>query len=89
MKKRPDLGSQGGQLILEAVLIIVILFSVTLAVAKFFNGEELLKQIIGGPWQAVAGMMQNGVWATPDKGAASHPNGHFRHIVIQGEPAAQ
>lgn len=85
--KKPSLRSQSGQLIVEAVLIIVILMATTFATAKFFKGEELLKKLVQGPWQSLAGMLQNGVWGTPEATAISHPNGHGRHIVIQGEPS--
>ena len=79
--------NQAGQLIVEAVLIIVLLLAVTFTVANFFKKQELIKQLISGPWQSLAGLIENGVWGTPEKTAVSHPNGHGRHIVITGEPA--
>jgi len=82
---KPALSNQGGQLIIEAVLIIVMLFGITFLVANYFKSNEVLKQIISGPWQNLSGMLQNGVWASPSAGATIHPNGHNRHIVITGE----
>lgn len=79
--------NQRGQMMTEAVLIMVVLMAITLMVAKFFKDKEVLKQLISGPWVALSGMLQNGVWVAPDKGTLSHPNGHTRHITIQGEPA--
>ena len=81
----PRLRDQRGQQILEAVLLIVVFMGVTAMVAKFFNGNEVLKQLIGGPFQNLAGVMQNGVWAPRAKGAANHPSVHHRHIVIEGQ----
>lgn len=83
---KPNLASQGGQLIIEAILIIVVLMAVTFTIANFFKSQELIKQLITGPWQSLAGVIQNGVWGTPAATNASHPNGHGRHIVITGEP---
>lgn len=76
---------QKGQAITEAVLILVMLFAFTFSVASFFKNEEILKKIVTGPFTYLAGMLQNGVWLPPEKGAASHPNRHFRHISVIGD----
>ncbi len=83
----PNLKSQRGQGITEAILIIVLLLGFTFAVANYFKDQEVLKQVITGPWKTLSGMLQNGVWATPATGSASHPNGHGRHISMLPEPA--
>ena len=80
-------GNQKGQLIVEAVLIIVMLMGFTFMVANYFKNSEVLRQLITGPWANLSGMLQNGVWAEPAKGAISHPNAHMRHISIEGEDA--
>ncbi|MGZ3723899.1 MAG: hypothetical protein ACXVA9_13240 [Bdellovibrionales bacterium] len=83
---KPNLHNQGGQLIVEAVLIIVLLMAVTFSVAHFFKGQDLIKKLISGPWVSLAGLIQNGVWLPVEQSNVSHPNGHGRHIVITGEP---
>jgi hypothetical protein len=85
--KRPNLASQGGQMIVEAILIITLTLAITFMVAKYFKDEEVFKSLIQGPWQALAGLLQNGVWGPPAKTNASHPTGHFRHIIVEGELA--
>jgi hypothetical protein len=87
MTKKPGLMNQGGQLILEAVLIIVMLTAFTGMTIRYFKDNELVKSLISGPWQNLAGMLQNGVWAPPATGAAIHPNSHNRGVVITGEEA--
>lgn len=87
MTKPPMIKGQRGQLIVEAVLIIVVFMAITFTAAKFLKQEEFVKNLISGPWQNLAGMMQNGVWGSPAKTEASHPNGHFRHIVVEGDLA--
>jgi hypothetical protein len=77
--------NQRGQAVTESVLIIVLLFGFTFAVASYFRNEEVLKKLITGPFVSLAGMLQNGIWAPADKGAASHPTHHFRHIVNTGD----
>lgn len=81
------LANQKGQAIVEAVLIIVLLFGVTVMAAKYFKEQELFRNLVTGPWVHIAGMLQNGVWAPPSVGAAIHPNSHNRHISIEGESA--
>lgn len=77
--------SQGGQMIVEAVLIITVLLGVTMLTVKYFKDNELIKGLIHGPWLSMAGMLQNGVWGPPDVTNRSHPTGHFRHIIVEGE----
>ena len=81
------IASQRGQMMTEAVLILVVLMASTFLVARFFRDKEVLKQLISGPWVSLAGVLQNGVWLPRDKGTVSHPNGHTRHITIQGDSA--
>lgn len=83
----PNLRSQSGQLIVEAVLIIVLLVAITGMTIRMFKETEVFRQLVTGPWVSLAGMLQNGVWAPPKTGAAIHPNAHRRHIVISGEEA--
>ncbi len=82
---KPRLSNQGGQLIIEAVLIIVMFVAFTGLVTNYFKSNEVLRQLISGPWVNLAGMLQNGVWAPASTGAAIHPNAHGRHVVITGE----
>ena len=86
MKENP-IQNQSGQLIVEAVLILVVLMGVSMAVANYFKENEVLKTMISGPWANLSGMLQNGVWATPAAGGAIHPNAGGRHVAIIGEPA--
>jgi hypothetical protein len=87
MKRMPGLRNQGGQQIVEAILIIVILMGTTMIAASYFKNQEVIKKLISGPWQNLAGMIQNGVWLPPQQSNISHPNGHGRHVVITGENA--
>lgn len=81
----PQLRKQGGQMIVEAVLIIVLFMGATMLVTNYFKDNDVLKKLIHGPWQNLAGMLQNGIWGTPEKTVGLHPNSHKRHVVITGE----
>lgn len=76
-----------GQQVTEAILIMVVLLAFTGMVGAYFRKNEVLRQLITAPWVNLAGMLQNGVWLPADRGTASHPSGHSRHITIQGESA--
>lgn len=86
-KTTKNRNSQSGQAITEAILLIVIFFGMTLAVSQFFVNEEVLARLVKRPWQTLSGVLQNGVWDTPEKSAASHPSTHLRHVSLEGESA--
>lgn len=81
----PNLRSQRGQQVVEAILILVVFMGITTLVTSYFNRDEFLKKLIQTPFVNLAGMMQNGVWASRDTGAAQHPSAHPRHILVEGD----
>jgi hypothetical protein len=85
MKTNQPLQNQKGQMVVEGLLIIVLLFGLTLLVSKAFVDEELLAKVVSGPWKAVDGMIQNGTWAPADKSQAFHPNQSGIHITMDEE----
>lgn len=66
--------NQSGQMVVEMILILTLLFGFTVFVAAQFRQQEYFKAIVSGPWLKLAGMMQNGVWDTPEKSKDLHPN---------------
>ena len=82
MKRR---NNQSGQMTVEAILIITLLLSITMATTKMIQDEGYLARLVEGPWQHLAGMMENGIWAPPEAGRADHPNHLLRHGSPQGD----
>ncbi len=74
-----------GQITVEAVLVLVILFSTAYAATKVLSDGAYLSRLVEKPWQHLAGMMQNGVWAPPEKGMDLHPNHLSRHGSPRGD----
>jgi hypothetical protein len=72
-----------GQVTVEAVLIMVVLVGFVTLLSKTFQSEELLLKLVQGPWKNLDGMIQNGVWGTPQKTIANHPNDHERHASLR------
>ncbi len=80
-----SVANQSGQFIVEAILIMVMLFAVVLAIANAFKSQSLFAQVVSAPWQHMSGMIQNGVWATREQSMTLHPSNHSRHRVLKGE----
>ena len=74
-----------GQSVVEAVLIMVILLGISTVVASTFRSNEYISNIVSGPWQNLAGMIQNGAWAPPESSMQLHPNNNARHRSTRGE----
>jgi len=87
MKTRALNLNQSGQMVTEMILLIVILLGVSFGVARYFKSNEVLRTLVSGPWESLAGMLQNGNWGSPKRTNVIHPNAHGRHITLRGESA--
>lgn len=79
--------NQRGQMVVETMLILIVLLFFAGLYVQSFRKMEFTKNLIANPWKSMAGMLQNGVWGAPDKTHALHPNGHGRHISLEGDKA--
>ena len=71
-----------GQITIEAVLVLTILMSTAFAGIQVFKDNQYLARVVEGPWQHLAGMMENGIWGSPAQGKSDHPN----HVTRHGSP---
>jgi len=81
------LRNQSGQFIVEAILLMTLLLGVTISIAKYFKDKSIVAQVISAPWKSLAGMIQNGMWASASASMEMHPNNHNRHTSLEGVPA--
>ncbi len=79
------LRSQGGQLTIEAILIMTVLTSLSIFASRYIKSNELLASVVEGPWRPLQGMIENGVWMSGDKAKAKHPSQKERHSSNEGE----
>lgn len=79
------LRNQAGQMTVEAILIMIILLSVSLAVSRYMRSEKLVAKIVEGPWLPIRGMIENGVWAKGNAAKAGHPSQPQRHSSNSGD----
>lgn len=74
-----------GQMTVEAVLLIVVLFGVSVMVSDFFKDRKIFATLISGPWNYVDGMIQAGNWAPKAQALAKHPNLRLRHATPRND----
>jgi hypothetical protein len=79
------LTNQKGQIAVESVLIAVIMTGLAMAAHRFIQNSNMLGNYVQNPWQQVAGMIENGIWADAQKARLNHPGKLYRHLSLQGE----
>lgn len=75
-------GNQKGQLVIEAVLIMMVSTVALIWATNQVRQGNYLAKLIGGPWIAISGMIENGVWVAPAAGEAQHPNQINRSLTL-------
>ena len=76
--------NQGGQLTVEAVLILTIMASVLYSGSRALRSSNVLASMVESPWVYVSGMIENGLWIPPERGRDMHPNHIYRHGSPRG-----
>ncbi|MCB0414012.1 MAG: hypothetical protein KDD50_06745 [Bdellovibrionales bacterium] len=80
--------NQKGQMIIEAILILVIFLGASRLVANYFKDNELVKKLVRGPWTSLESMIETGRWYSDVEGARQfHPNYNNMHVSLEGDPA--
>ena len=77
--------NEKGQMIIEAVLIMALLL---LAFRLLYNtvfGENFAEQLVQRPFQRLSGVIENGVYGTPDQTRGAHPNHQRRQLSYLGD----
>ena len=77
--------NEKGQATIEAILIATILLTTSLAMTSQLRQRRILSRLVGQPWSFISGLIENGVWDTPERGAINHPNHLERHATPQGD----
>ncbi|WP_413583124.1 hypothetical protein [Bdellovibrio sp. HCB288] len=80
--KRSLVANNKGQLVIEAVLLMVVMVGIFVASMNALRGSNFLANMISGPWDRVAGMMESGVWKPAKDARQMHPNQRSRGISV-------
>ena len=76
-KQKANRAGQSGQLIIEAILIMVLVLGITILLQNQFRDRRIIGSLVAGPWGAVAGMISNGAWKSEAEGRVLHPQGNI------------
>lgn len=77
--KKSVLRNQRGQFVVEGILLMVVLLGAMTFLTAKIRETGVVAQMVTGPWEKIAGMTENGVWAAPsDMTRKQHPNTYNR-----------
>ncbi|MBC7371238.1 MAG: hypothetical protein H7326_06720 [Bdellovibrionaceae bacterium] len=79
------LKNEKGQFVIEAVLLMVMSVGLLVVGLRLLRDGNAMGNLVSGPWEKMAGMIESGVWDTADKAAAKHPN--QRNRLLSVDPA--
>ena len=79
------LKEQGGQMIVESVLIMTMLVGFAFFISSYFRSNEIVAKLISSPWTNLAGVIQNGTWAPATQNMRLHPSDMDRRISLEGD----
>ncbi|HEY8270167.1 MAG TPA: hypothetical protein VIG33_04715 [Pseudobdellovibrionaceae bacterium] len=85
MKKNPRtslLKNEHGQFVVEAVLLMVLSIGLLFTGLRLLKDANVLGNLVAGPWEKVAGMIESGSWEAADKAAKNHPNQIDRSLSV-------
>lgn len=77
--------NQRGQIVVESVLIIALLLSLTIFITQQIQSRGFLQNLVEKPWTYLQGMIENGIWAPTAVGKTLHPNDLLRHGSPRGD----
>lgn len=70
----------------EMTIMLAFLVAVAVTVSTAFRDNDVFANLVSGPWQALAGLIQNGVWGTPESTMSQHPAQYTRFSSVEGDP---
>lgn len=77
--------NQSGQMALEAVLIVVLLLSLTIFITREIRSRNLIGGMIAEPWRQISGMMSTGNWMDGQKAMDQNLHPHVNPLTRQGD----
>ena len=79
-----NLTNQKGQGVVEAVLLLALLVSISMLVTKELQDRKFAQKLFGEPWNRLSGMVECGVWSGCAK-ADKHPASERRRLTYKPE----
>ena len=78
--KTSRLHNQGGQIIVEYILMMVVVLTISFMLQQYLKKEKFIQNFTVQPWAILSGMVECGVWTKCgiDTPATVHPNARYR-----------
>lgn len=76
------LRNERGQFVIEAVLLMVVSVSILLFGLRYLKENKIMGNLVSGPWDKTAGMIESGSWNPADEAAKKHPNQIDRSLSL-------
>lgn len=77
--------SEKGQIAIEAVLITVLLLSLTIFGSRYIRNQNLIGKIISEPWRQLSGMIATGNWQAPESAMDENLHPHVNTMTRVGD----
>jgi hypothetical protein len=76
------LKNQRGQVLIEALLLMVLLLGISTLISRQLREREYFQSLVTGPWSRLQGMVECGVWEPCTGQRGLHPNSNTRNISL-------
>lgn len=85
IKKIDRSPEQEGQASIEAVLITVLLLSLTVYGSGYMRSQNFIGKMVSVPWKQISGMMSAGHWVDPQTALDQKLHPHINTISREGD----
>lgn len=80
------LNNQGGQLVVEAVLLLAVGAFLSTMIVNYLKDNQFAQNLVAKPWSMMSGMVECGVWAECGKGqSGKHPGTRINSLKPDGQ----
>lgn len=84
--KTSRLRNQGGQVIVEYILMMVVMLTISFMIQKWLTEKQFITNFTVKPWEKLDGMVQCGTWkkcGVESPTAGLHPNSAERVLSLE------
>lgn len=76
------LKNEQGQFVIEAILLMVLSIGLLTLGLRTLRDGNFLGDLVSGPWDRLAGMIESGSWEGAEAAAKKHPNQLSRSLSL-------
>lgn len=76
------LRNERGQFVIEAILLMILSIGLLTLGLRTLREGNILGNLVSGPWDRMAGMIESGSWEVAETAAKKHPNQLDRSLSL-------